>query len=139
MATLLAVMSTKLLVLFLLLTVFQACSRKIDDDEYEDLTINQKWVLAPKTQDTDATLILNKLLKEYDKKLRPDIGVKPTIIDVDIYVNSIGPVSSINMQNIYHKPPTILHILGDFIQLFGLFSSDLLFNSKLKEAAISED
>lgn len=49
-------------------------SRKIDDDEYEDLTVNQKWVLAPKTQDTDATLILNKLMKEYDKKLRPDIG-----------------------------------------------------------------
>ncbi|XP_018418592.1 PREDICTED: gamma-aminobutyric acid receptor subunit gamma-3 isoform X3 [Nanorana parkeri] len=98
MITLLAVMSAKLLVLFLLLLVFQACSRKIDDDEYEDLTINQKWVLAPKTQDTDATLILNKLLKEYDKKLRPDIGVKPTVIDVDIYVNSIGPVSSINME-----------------------------------------
>ncbi|XP_077152996.1 gamma-aminobutyric acid receptor subunit gamma-3 isoform X4 [Ranitomeya variabilis] len=93
-----AVMSSKLLVIFLLLSVFQACSRKIEDDEYEDLTFNQKWVLAPKTQDTDATLILNKLLKEYDKKLRPDIGIKPTVIDVDIYVNSIGPVSSINME-----------------------------------------
>uniref|UniRef100_A0A8C4VIH0 Gamma-aminobutyric acid receptor subunit gamma-3 n=1 Tax=Gopherus evgoodei TaxID=1825980 RepID=A0A8C4VIH0_9SAUR len=69
------------------------------EDEYEDVTGNQKWVLAPKTQDTDATLILNKLLREYDKKLRPDIGIKPTVIDVDIYVNSIGPVSSINM---YH-------------------------------------
>ncbi|XP_075708701.1 gamma-aminobutyric acid receptor subunit gamma-3 isoform X3 [Rhinoderma darwinii] len=92
------VMSAKLLVLFLLLSVFQACSRKIEDDEYEDLSFNQKWVLAPKTQDTDATLILNKLLNEYDKKLRPDIGIKPTVIDVDIYVNSIGPVSSINME-----------------------------------------
>uniref|UniRef100_A0A8C6Z2A5 Gamma-aminobutyric acid receptor subunit gamma-3 n=1 Tax=Nothoprocta perdicaria TaxID=30464 RepID=A0A8C6Z2A5_NOTPE len=67
-------------------------------DEYEDGTTNQKWVLAPKTQDTDVTLILNKLLREYDKKLRPDIGIKPTVIDVDIYVNSIGPVSSINME-----------------------------------------
>ncbi|XP_075056212.1 gamma-aminobutyric acid receptor subunit gamma-3 isoform X3 [Mixophyes fleayi] len=91
-------MSAKILVLFFLLSVFQACSIQIEDDEYEDLTINQKWVLAPKTQDTDATLILNKLLKEYDKKLRPDIGIKPTVIDVDIYVNSIGPVSSINME-----------------------------------------
>uniref|UniRef100_A0A8C3R7A6 Gamma-aminobutyric acid receptor subunit gamma-3 n=1 Tax=Cyanoderma ruficeps TaxID=181631 RepID=A0A8C3R7A6_9PASS len=61
-------------------------------------TTNQNWVLAPKTQDTDVTLILNKLLREYDKKLRPDIGIKPTVIDVDIYVNSIGPVSSINME-----------------------------------------
>ncbi|XP_048714856.2 gamma-aminobutyric acid receptor subunit gamma-3 isoform X3 [Caretta caretta] len=91
-------MSAKLLVLFFLLAVFQACSRKVEEDEYEDVTGNQKWVLAPKTQDTDATLILNKLLREYDKKLRPDIGIKPTVIDVDIYVNSIGPVSSINME-----------------------------------------
>ncbi|OCT92502.1 hypothetical protein XELAEV_18015558mg [Xenopus laevis] len=82
-------MSARLLVVFFLLSVFQACSRKIEDDEYEDLTMNQKWVLAPKTQDTDATLILNKLLKEYDKKLRPDIGIKPTVIDVDIYVNKL--------------------------------------------------
>ncbi|KAJ7406973.1 hypothetical protein BTVI_64322 [Pitangus sulphuratus] len=161
--------------------MFHACSRKVEEDEYEDGTTNQKWVLAPKTQDTDVTLILNKLLREYDKKLRPDIGskyflhskeiseevfftyminlpvskskdfmefneiqaqtyltllypnylgahlssyvsfassvelltpvakcvlnclkfvVKPTVIDVDIYVNSIGPVSSINMSEI---------------------------------------
>ncbi|XP_078231802.1 gamma-aminobutyric acid receptor subunit gamma-3 isoform X5 [Callithrix jacchus] len=73
-------------------------SRKVEEDEYEDSSSNQKWVLAPKSQDTDVTLILNKLLREYDKKLRPDIGIKPTVIDVDIYVNSIGPVSSINME-----------------------------------------
>uniref|UniRef100_A0A3Q0SJX0 Gamma-aminobutyric acid type A receptor subunit gamma3 n=1 Tax=Amphilophus citrinellus TaxID=61819 RepID=A0A3Q0SJX0_AMPCI len=46
----------------------------------------------------DATLILNNLLKEYDKTLRPDIGEKPTVIDVGIYINSIGPVSSIDME-----------------------------------------
>ncbi|XP_051881972.1 gamma-aminobutyric acid receptor subunit gamma-3 isoform X1 [Pristis pectinata] len=92
-------MPTKLLVAFFLLSVFQACSRKIDDDEFDDLAIkNQKWVLAPTLQDRDTTNILNNLLKEYDKKLRPDIGRKPTVIDVDIYVNSIGPVSSINME-----------------------------------------
>uniref|UniRef100_A0A672Q9J5 Gamma-aminobutyric acid type A receptor subunit gamma3 n=1 Tax=Sinocyclocheilus grahami TaxID=75366 RepID=A0A672Q9J5_SINGR len=67
-----------------------------EDDEYDDVTVNQ--MLAPKTHETDATQILNNLLKEYDKKLRPDIGVKPTVIDVDIYINSIGPVSSINME-----------------------------------------
>ncbi|XP_042190192.1 gamma-aminobutyric acid receptor subunit gamma-3 isoform X1 [Callorhinchus milii] len=91
-------MLTKLLAAFLLLSVFQACSRKIEDDEYEDLTVNQKWFLAPKLQSRDATKILNQLLKEYDRKLRPDIGIKPTVIDVDIFVNSIGPVSSINME-----------------------------------------
>ncbi|XP_069732248.1 gamma-aminobutyric acid receptor subunit gamma-3 isoform X3 [Phaenicophaeus curvirostris] len=91
-------MSAKLLPVFFFLSVFHACSRQLEEDEYEDGTTNQKWVLAPKTQDTDVTLILNKLLREYDKKLRPDIGIKPTVIDVDIYVNSIGPVSSINME-----------------------------------------
>lgn len=49
-------------------------SRKVEEDDYEDTSSNQKWVLAPKSQDTDVTLILNKLLREYDKKLRPDIG-----------------------------------------------------------------
>ncbi|XP_071403921.1 gamma-aminobutyric acid receptor subunit gamma-3 isoform X3 [Pithys albifrons albifrons] len=91
-------MSAKLLPVFFLLSVFHACSGKDEEDEYEDGITNQKWVLAPKTQDRDVTLILNKLLREYDKKLRPDIGIKPTVIDVDIYVNSIGPVSSINME-----------------------------------------
>uniref|UniRef100_F7F4X5 Neurotransmitter-gated ion-channel ligand-binding domain-containing protein n=1 Tax=Monodelphis domestica TaxID=13616 RepID=F7F4X5_MONDO len=76
-------------------------SRKIEDDEYEDLSYNQKWVLAPKTQDTDVTLILNKLLREYDKKLRPDIGLKPTVIDVDIYVNSIGPVMYTSIHHFF--------------------------------------
>uniref|UniRef100_A0A803U151 Neurotransmitter-gated ion-channel ligand-binding domain-containing protein n=1 Tax=Anolis carolinensis TaxID=28377 RepID=A0A803U151_ANOCA len=76
------------------------CSRKVEDDDFEDFTTNQKWVMSPKTHDTDVTLLLNKLLREYDKKLRPDIGMKPTVIDVDIYVNSIGPVSSINMVSV---------------------------------------
>ncbi|XP_057193522.1 gamma-aminobutyric acid receptor subunit gamma-3 isoform X2 [Triplophysa rosa] len=91
-------MSTKLFLYFLLLSVFRVCSQTVasEDDEYDDVTVNQ--MLAPKTHETDATQILNNLLKEYDKKLRPDIGVKPTVIDVDIYVNSIGPVSSINME-----------------------------------------
>ncbi|MGH0164543.1 UNVERIFIED_CONTAM: hypothetical protein FKN15_077657 [Acipenser sinensis] len=48
-------------------------SQKVhDEDEYDDVTVNQ--MLAPKAHETDATQILNNLLKEYDKKLRPDIG-----------------------------------------------------------------
>lgn len=46
----------------------------MEEEESEDSPSNQKWVLAPRSQDTDVTLILNKLLREYDKKLRPDIG-----------------------------------------------------------------
>ncbi|NXH19057.1 GBRG4 protein, partial [Bucco capensis] len=69
-----------------------------EEYDYDYLSINKTWVLTPKAQETDATQILNSLLKNYDNKLRPDIGIKPTFIDVDIYVNSIGPVSVIHME-----------------------------------------
>ncbi|KAF1527967.1 Gamma-aminobutyric acid receptor subunit gamma-4, partial [Eudyptes chrysocome] len=69
-----------------------------EEYDYDYLSINKTWVLTPKAQETDATQILNALLKNYDNKLRPDIGIKPTFIDVDIYVNSIGPVSVIQME-----------------------------------------
>ncbi|KAL2310685.1 hypothetical protein Nmel_002351 [Mimus melanotis] len=116
-------MSAKLLPVFFLLSVFHACSRTVEEDEYEDGTTNQKWVLAPKTQDTDVTLILNKLLREYDKKLRPDIGIKPTVIDVDIYVNSIGPVSSINMVS------DLLTKIFIWIADLGIWIADLGINT----------
>uniref|UniRef100_A0A3P8RIF7 Gamma-aminobutyric acid type A receptor gamma3 subunit n=1 Tax=Astatotilapia calliptera TaxID=8154 RepID=A0A3P8RIF7_ASTCA len=67
-----------------------------DDEDHQDTTVNQ--MLVPRSHQEDATLILNNLLKEYDKTLRPDIGEKPTVIDVGIYINSIGPVSSIDME-----------------------------------------
>jgi hypothetical protein len=42
------------------------------DGDYEDTTVSQ--MLAPKNHQAEATLILNNLLKDYDKTLRPDIG-----------------------------------------------------------------
>uniref|UniRef100_K7G5K3 Gamma-aminobutyric acid receptor subunit gamma-4 n=1 Tax=Pelodiscus sinensis TaxID=13735 RepID=K7G5K3_PELSI len=73
-------------------------TESMEEYDYDYLSINKTWVLTPKAQETDATQILNSLLKNYDNKLRPDIGIKPTFIDVDIYVNSIGPVSVIQME-----------------------------------------
>ncbi|KAL9837017.1 gamma-aminobutyric acid receptor subunit gamma-4 [Geothlypis trichas] len=78
--------------------VLRARCESTEEYDYDYLSINKTWVLTPKTQETDATQILNSLLKNYDNKLRPDIGIKPTFIDVDIYVNSIGPVSVIQME-----------------------------------------
>ncbi|NWR78382.1 GBRG4 protein, partial [Centropus unirufus] len=83
--------------IFLLLSPCFRCE-STEEYDYDYLSINKTWVLTPKTQETDATQILNSLLKNYDNKLRPDIGIKPTFIDVDIYVNSIGPVSVIQME-----------------------------------------
>lgn len=69
--------SVSLLLLFSA-TFFYLCSCSSltieSEEDYEDVTVNQ--MLAPKSQQTDATEILNNLLKEYDKKLRPDIGGK---------------------------------------------------------------
>lgn len=45
-----------------------------DDEDPNDTTVNQ--MLVPRSHQEDATLILNNLLKEYDKTLRPDIGGK---------------------------------------------------------------
>ncbi|NXT40109.1 GBRG4 protein, partial [Pelecanoides urinatrix] len=81
----------------LLLSLCSRCE-STEEYDYDYLSINKTWVLTPKAQETDATQILNLLLKNYDNKLRPDIGIKPTFIDVDIYVNSIGPVSVIQME-----------------------------------------
>ncbi|XP_048399783.1 gamma-aminobutyric acid receptor subunit gamma-2-like isoform X1 [Stegostoma tigrinum] len=81
-----------------LIACLPSCSGKSDDEDYEDLILNKTWVLTPKVYESDVTLILNNLLEGYDNKLRPDIGVKPTIIGTDMYINSIGPVNAINME-----------------------------------------
>ncbi|XP_057254437.1 gamma-aminobutyric acid receptor subunit gamma-4 [Pezoporus wallicus] len=92
-------MPGKVLLLCLALgPVLRARCESTEEYDYDYLSINKTWVLTPKAQETDATQILNSLLKNYDNKLRPDIGIKPTFIDVDIYVNSIGPVSVIQME-----------------------------------------
>ncbi|XP_020651458.3 gamma-aminobutyric acid receptor subunit gamma-4 isoform X1 [Pogona vitticeps] len=77
---------------------FQNRAESVEEYDYDYLSTNKTWVLTPRAQETDATQILNSLLRNYDNKLRPDIGIKPTFIDVDIYVNSIGPVSVIHME-----------------------------------------
>ncbi|KAM8965243.1 gamma-aminobutyric acid receptor subunit epsilon isoform X2 [Sarcophilus harrisii] len=92
-------MSGKLLLLYLAIyPALQISSDSAEEYDYDYLGVNKTWVLTPRAQETDATQILNTLLKDYDSKLRPDIGIKPTNIDVDIYVNSIGPVSVIQME-----------------------------------------
>nr|XP_020455043.1 gamma-aminobutyric acid receptor subunit gamma-1-like isoform X4 [Monopterus albus] len=87
---------------WLLFTLLGLCAAfgpsKQEEEDYEDVPINKTWVLSPKVHESDVTLILNKLLQGYDNKLRPDIGVRPTVIETAVYVNSIGPVDPINME-----------------------------------------
>ncbi|XP_077157994.1 gamma-aminobutyric acid receptor subunit gamma-1 isoform X1 [Paroedura picta] len=108
--------------LLLLLTVRLGSSTdKTDDEDDEDLAGNKTWVLSPKIHEGDVTRILNSLLQGYDNKLRPDIGVTTTVIETDVYVNSIGPVDPINMEY------TI-----DIIFAQTWYDSRLKFNSTMK-------
>ncbi|XP_043917334.1 gamma-aminobutyric acid receptor subunit gamma-1 isoform X2 [Protopterus annectens] len=86
------------LLVLLLATRCSILANKAEDEDYEDIQTNKTWVMAPKLHEGEVTQILNKLLEGYDNKLRPDIGVRTTIIETDIYVNSIGPVDPINME-----------------------------------------
>ncbi|XP_032701173.1 gamma-aminobutyric acid receptor subunit epsilon isoform X2 [Lontra canadensis] len=45
-----------------------------------------------------ATHILNSILNNYDHKLRPGIGEKPTVVTVELSVNTFGPVSVLDME-----------------------------------------
>lgn len=59
-----------------LLSILSRCD-VLDYGDYEDghdTTVNQ--MLVPRSHQEDATIVLNNLLKEYDRTLRPDIGGK---------------------------------------------------------------
>ncbi|XP_045851521.1 gamma-aminobutyric acid receptor subunit epsilon isoform X2 [Meles meles] len=45
-----------------------------------------------------ATHILNSILNNYDHKLRPGIGEKPTVVTVELSVNTLGPISILDME-----------------------------------------
>ncbi|XP_021572699.1 gamma-aminobutyric acid receptor subunit epsilon [Carlito syrichta] len=46
----------------------------------------------------EASRILDTILNEYDHKLRPGIGERPTEVTVEISVNSLGPLSFLDME-----------------------------------------
>ncbi|XP_027810284.2 gamma-aminobutyric acid receptor subunit epsilon [Marmota flaviventris] len=46
----------------------------------------------------EASRILNTILSNYDHKLRPGIGEKPTVVTVEVSVNSLGPLSILDME-----------------------------------------
>ncbi|XP_004598597.2 gamma-aminobutyric acid receptor subunit epsilon [Ochotona princeps] len=46
----------------------------------------------------EATRILNSILSNYDHKLRPGIGKRPTVVTAEISVNSLGPLSILDME-----------------------------------------
>ncbi|KAM5290674.1 gamma-aminobutyric acid receptor subunit epsilon [Glossophaga mutica] len=45
-----------------------------------------------------ATQILDSILNNYDYKLRPGIGEKPTVVTVEFSVNNLGPISILDKE-----------------------------------------
>ncbi|XP_067579095.1 gamma-aminobutyric acid receptor subunit epsilon isoform X6 [Pseudorca crassidens] len=45
-----------------------------------------------------ATEILDGILNNYDYKLRPGIGERPTVVTVELSVNTLGPISILDME-----------------------------------------
>jgi len=41
--------------------------------------------------------LLDNLLRGYDNSIRPDFGGPPAIVEVDIMVRSMGPISEVDM------------------------------------------
>ncbi|KAM5221548.1 gamma-aminobutyric acid receptor subunit epsilon [Ctenodactylus gundi] len=46
----------------------------------------------------EASRILDTILSNYDPKLRPGIGERPTVVTVEVTVNSLGPISIMDME-----------------------------------------
>uniref|UniRef100_A0A6P7FJ33 Gamma-aminobutyric acid receptor subunit alpha-5-like n=1 Tax=Diabrotica virgifera virgifera TaxID=50390 RepID=A0A6P7FJ33_DIAVI len=53
--------------------------------------------LSQQNNHKNISLLLDNLLRGYDNSIRPDFGGPPTIIEVDIMVRSMGPISEIDM------------------------------------------
>lgn len=45
----------------------------------------------------DVSDLLDNLLKGYDNSIRPDFGGPPAVVEVDIMVRSMGPISEVDM------------------------------------------
>ncbi|XP_056645522.1 gamma-aminobutyric acid receptor alpha-like isoform X1 [Diorhabda sublineata] len=76
----------------IILTVFTS------EIQTSSLVSLSKATIAPqKNNHQNISLLLDKLLRGYDNSVRPDFGGPPTVVEVDIMVRSMGPISEIDM------------------------------------------
>ncbi|XP_055691528.1 gamma-aminobutyric acid receptor alpha-like [Lutzomyia longipalpis] len=60
-------------------------------------TMGQKIQLTQRNNHANISDLLDNLLRGYDNSVRPDFGGKPAVIEVDIMVRSMGPISEVDM------------------------------------------
>ncbi|XP_046529664.1 gamma-aminobutyric acid receptor subunit epsilon [Equus quagga] len=73
----------------------QASEKKLPSEETKPTAIGTQGTLGKLPA---ATQILNSILNNYDHKLRPGIGEKPTVVTVELSVNTLGPISVLDME-----------------------------------------
>uniref|UniRef100_A0A3Q3W122 Uncharacterized protein n=1 Tax=Mola mola TaxID=94237 RepID=A0A3Q3W122_MOLML len=86
-----------------------------DYEDHHDMTVNQ--MLVPRSHQEDATLVLNNLLREYDKTLRPDIGGKSGILTIlpspqEYQIDIIFAQTWVDTRLRYNSSSTNINMVG---------------------------
>ncbi|KAK9875604.1 hypothetical protein WA026_009404 [Henosepilachna vigintioctopunctata] len=61
------------------------------------ISLKQTQPEAQKNNHRNISIILDNLLRGYDNSVRPDFGGSPAVVEVDIMVRSMGPISEVDM------------------------------------------
>ncbi|XP_044748312.1 gamma-aminobutyric acid receptor alpha-like [Coccinella septempunctata] len=61
------------------------------------ISLKQTPMEAQKNNHRNISIILDNLLRGYDNSIRPDFGGPPAVVEVDIMVRSMGPISEVDM------------------------------------------
>lgn len=64
------------------------------------LVENTPMKLTQRNNHSNISELLDNLLRGYDNSIRPDFGGPPAVIEVDIMVRSMGPISEVDMVSI---------------------------------------
>ncbi|KAK9731195.1 hypothetical protein QE152_g13845 [Popillia japonica] len=61
------------------------------------LSLTKTFNPPQKNNHQNISTLLDNLLRGYDNSIRPDFGGPPAIVEVDIMVRSMGPISEVDM------------------------------------------
>lgn len=83
-----------LVIIFLLVTMLV----DVETRREEDLQDNFMNVTSNEAPGKALTKLIKRILKNYDRKIRPFYGVKPLHVDLDVLILSFGEIKEANME-----------------------------------------
>ncbi|CAG9854553.1 unnamed protein product [Phyllotreta striolata] len=89
--------------------------------------------LPQKNNHQNISTLLDNLLRGYDNSVRPDFGGPPTVVEVDIMVRSMGPISEMDMVLMNQLIDFIRHLIDSF----QTYSMDCYFRQSWKDKRLS--